>query len=160
MEGMLSDLPTWGLLVLGVVWLAFQFVQKFLENQGKKREEKARAEYRSRKSIDGRSMPPGASVAKAPTRPSEDTGRHDLRAIIDDEREREQRAEILMTTRQHSALLERLVAAETGQTELLRKLVEMQGRQDRLLEELAKNQRAIVQHLGPAALDAVPAHRG
>ena len=76
MESLLENLPTWGLLILGVVWLAFQFVQKFIEKQEAKRESEARKEFRARK---GHSEPPFSSVETNGSRPSDETGKHSLR---------------------------------------------------------------------------------
>lgn len=144
MESLLENLPTWGLLILGVVWLAFQFVQKFIEKQEAKRESEARKEFRARK---GHSEPPFASVGQNGSRLSDETGKHNLRRIYDEEREREQRSEILTNSRQHSALLRELVTAETVERDLLQKLVEVQDRQGRVLEGVAETQRAIVRFL-------------
>jgi hypothetical protein len=141
MEALLADLPAWGLLVLGVVWLAFQFVQRFLERVEKQRVEKVRREYRAGKTADGSSVPP--TVARSP----ETTGKHDLRELWEEEREREHRLEILGNTRQHSEMMAKLVAAESRQTQLLDRLVEMQARQDRMIGQLAETQRSLVRHV-------------
>lgn len=138
MESVAEHLPTWALFSLGVVWLTYQFVQKFLEKQGEKREAAARREYRKSRqtirSFDGTPKP----------RSTEDTGRHDLRAILDEEREREQRFEILGNTRAHVEMMRQLVSAEGQQAMLLKRIVDTQETQGQLLAEQAKTQAQIV----------------
>lgn len=161
MEGAFENLPAWALFGLGVLWLTFQFVQKFLEKQTEKRETAARREYRKKRSeerLTNYSLD-GSSVRPAASRPSEDTGRHDLRAMLDEEREREQRLEILGNTRAHVELMQKLVAAETGQAELLKKVVAMQEQQGKTLESVAETQKAIVRFLTTPS-DARPAPAG
>lgn len=147
MEGLFEQLPTWGILVLGVVYLAFQFVQKVLDRQGQKREERARKEYRERRGRATMVSLDGGPIRPEKSRPSEDTGRHDLRSVLEDEREREQRLEIVSNTRQHAEMMGRLVAAEGSQTQLLQRLVDMQERQDKMMQQLADTQQAIVRYL-------------
>ncbi len=150
MEHVVEHLPTWALFSLGVVWLSFQFVQKFLEWSTKRNEDKVRREYRKKRSeerMTNHSLDGKLSVAPQPSRPSEDTGRHDLRAILEEEREREQRLEILGNTRAHAELMRRLVAAETGQAALLQRVVAMQEQQGKTLESVAETQKAIVRFL-------------
>lgn len=143
--GLLSNLPTWGLLILGVVWLAFQFVGKVLEKHTEKREAMARREYREKRSKERQTAHSFDGLSKP--RPTEDTGRHDLRTILDEEREREQRLEILGNTRAHTECMQKLVAAETGQAALLQRVVSMQEQQGKTLESVAETQRAIVRFL-------------
>ena len=150
MEGAFENLPAWALFGLGVLWLTFQFVQKFLEKQTEKRDERARLEYRKKRHeerLTNHSLGGGASVQPAPSRPSEDTGRHDLRALYAEEREREQRLEILGNTRAHADLMRRLVEAETGQAALMQRVVAMQEQQGKTLESVAETQKAIVRFL-------------
>jgi hypothetical protein len=137
MESLAEHLPTWALFSLGVVWLTYQFIQKFLERQGEKRDAAARREYREKRksrltahSFDG--IPKPRSV--------EDTGRHDLRTILDEEREREQRLEILGNTRDHMEMMRKLVSAEGQQAGLLKRIVDTQERQGELLAEQARTQ--------------------
>ncbi|HHH29095.1 MAG TPA: hypothetical protein ENK57_12230 [Polyangiaceae bacterium] len=147
---MFENLPAWGILILGVVYLAFQFVQKFLEKQEQKREAEARQEYREKREkerLSGHSKPSIPSVQPIQLRPSDDTGRHDLRSVLEDEREREQRLEILGNTRNHTEMMGHLVAAEARQTALLTKIVEMQEAQQRQQQQMAETQRAIVRYL-------------
>ncbi len=161
MEGAFENLPAWALFGLGVLWLTFQFVQKFLEKQTEKRDAAARREYRARSKdrLTNHSFNGKPSVGAPNPRPSEDTGRHDLRAILEEEREREQRLEILGNTRAHADLMQRLVAAETGQADLLKKVVSMQEQQGKTLESVAQTQKAIVRFLTTPA-DARPSPPG
>lgn len=150
MEALVEHLPTWGILILGVVWMAFQFVQKFLEKQEQKRELAARKEYREKREKERQTHTSGIrypSVRPVEKRPSEDTGRHDLRTVLEEEREREQRLEILGNTRDHAEMMGHLVAAEARQTALLQKLVDMQEQQTKNQQQMAQTQREIVRYL-------------
>jgi hypothetical protein len=139
----LEQLPAWALFAIALVWITFQFVLKIVEWAGKKRDERARREYRERRGVSF----DGTSVRSDKSRPSEDTGRHDLRSVLEDEREREQRLEIVSNTRQHAEMMNRLVAAESGQTMLLTRIVETLEQQSRNQQQMAATQSEIVRYL-------------
>lgn len=166
MEESLSNLPTWGILVLGVVWLAFKFVAEVWKWNEKKRDEQTRKDYRDkrhRERTTTHSGTPNPSVR--PQKPRrEDTGRHDIRAVLEEERQREQHLEMLANTRDHTELMGSLIAAEAKHTALLERmastleqLAAQQSRnheqQTKNLQALSETQRAIMRYLRIAVGD-------
>lgn len=107
----LDRLPAWGILIAVVVWLALQAIERV-------------AKWR----VDRRSHPPppAAPVHTRARLDDEDTGQHDVRLVLDADRRAQ---EVLTTSRENHAILRRLAEAETQQSALLTRIVDLVQRQ-------------------------------
>lgn len=123
MESVLSNLPAWALLVVAVVWLAFQTITRVMERS----EAKDRA-----KAVVGDRV--GTS------HPSASGERPDVRLAI--ERDREQRESARLATETHE-LVRRIAEAQLHQQQVLTRVVEMLEREAALHEQLVQQTRAL-----------------
>lgn len=160
----LEGASDWVLAIAATLWLVFGFVRWFLEWQAK-RTEKAAAEDDKRKrdaerthlmQVYERKLKEAPDTPVPPPPPGgfglEQTGRHDIRQILEDDREKQELGRLTRETRQlaeqNAATMDRISVAIEGQGVLMEKLVDAvekeQQSHDAIIGTLGEMGRAVV----------------